>query len=149
MRGLDVERVEQRGRVVGHVRDRVRRGLFARDDGDGVGDRRAVEVRRVPGVAVVEREHEEAELDELVQKVRVPGDELGAVAVDEEHRRVRIVAADLVADLDPVRVRPWHYAANPFTSSISSAWRWSPSGTGATWRWVTPASLNAATRSFT
>src|SRR5438105_4960037 len=106
VRGLDPERVEEPGVVVGHVVERVaRRARVAADRRHHVRRWATLDLRRQADVAIVEADHEVAALGEHAAEALVPVQHLGAEPHDQKERRVAAIAEGLVEDLDSVRAR--------------------------------------------
>ena len=102
MGALDVEVVEQPGRVAGHVCERVRGTSDVSGEELAPGRRRrSGEVRRASAVAVVEADHVEATRGEPFAELLGPGDHLKPEPHDEQQGGVVWVAERLVAELDP------------------------------------------------
>ena len=104
---VELEMIEQRRGVVGHVGEAVRDlqrlpGGAARDE---LGQRRhghAVEACGQADVAVVVADHEVPAAREAEHELVVPGQELAAQAHDQQDGRIGGVARDLILDLDAV-----------------------------------------------
>jgi hypothetical protein len=63
--------------------------------------------------------------------------------------RLVIERSELQAGREGIDPRPSRHSASSFTVATSWLAVWPSLGTGVTWRWVTPASRKAATRSAT
>ena len=107
VRPLDADRLQQPGRVVGHVGQRVG-GLGVALRGDGGEDLAAGRHRSVDR-ATTGRRHgcrngsPGTPVDELLDERQGPLDELPAEAHHQQQRRRVVVAVDVVLDADPVR----------------------------------------------
>ena len=114
VRTVDVERVEDREGVVGHVGDSIRHlrleSVLHRLEHREEIRQDQVELRRESHVAVVEADDEEAPRDEQFAELDIEVDALASQPVDEEQCRVRRIAERLVVDLDRAVVREGHRA---------------------------------------
>ncbi len=117
VRGLDPERIEQPGRIAGHVGERVRAGRdLARERTRHRAGRSVGEDRRASRIAVVEADDAEAlSGDQLAELVR-PQDHLRAEAHDHEQRRIARLArtaASTARARPPGRTAPRRKARGP------------------------------------
>ena len=102
------ERVEQSSGVLGHVHQRVRRrrcGLAA-EQGAEVRSPALVEVGGHPDVAVVEPDHVESVVGELVAEPFVPAEHLGGEPRDEQQGWVGGVSEGLVGQFQSADGHP-------------------------------------------
>ena len=100
---LDAEVVEQPDGVVGHVAQRVGQlGLTAHEPTDDIAAMTALaaQLGRATDVAVVEADHVEAALGELLAELRCPPGQRPGEAHDQQQRRIIGVAERVVAELD-------------------------------------------------
>jgi hypothetical protein len=109
VRSLDVERVEQPGRVIGHVVQRVAGArVVPRHQLERIRHRPVLDLRREADVAVVEPHDVEAAAGEQLAEALVPAQHLNPEPHDQQHRGVRWVAEGLVFQLDAVGLRAGH-----------------------------------------
>ena len=121
VRRLDPEVVEEPGRVVGHVVERVGEAVAGAEEHRQPPRRRRQQPAREPRVAVVEPDHPEPALGEQLAEPVVPGDQLHAEPHDQDQRLAVGIADLLVGDLDPVRGRDPGARAHPVADPSAPA----------------------------
>jgi hypothetical protein len=99
--GRDPELADQAGGVLGHVGERVLLGADPAAEHLAHRRRPEVEVGRAADVPVVEADHVEAPVGELLAEVLVPGDHLRGQTHHQHHRGVGRITVGLVAEGDP------------------------------------------------
>ena len=102
--GVEFEHVEQTDGVRSHIRQGVGRGREVTGQRRAhIRCRRVVEVRRAPGVAIVEANHLQSATQQCGEKAVRPLDQLRRPTHDQQHDRIGRVATTLIGDLDARR----------------------------------------------